>query len=556
MPPGVIANNRHLAARSGLVAQWLSQGLHSGRPLGDEIRQGAEAWPETRVIFGSHERPWETTTGALYQEGLQCAAGLLESGFRRGDVIVLQVPNWREGMVLFLGAVICGMVVVPVVHFYGPAELAFILGQTKARALAVPDRWGKINFAERVAGLGVLPALEHVIVLGEGSVGQHDLPWQSLMAQGAGKLPAIAPLDGTEVCLINFTSGSTAAPKGALHSHQTIGAEARNFSAPGASDGSSLMLWCGPAGHIGGVISWLRPFVCREGAVYLDQYDGALALELMGRHGVNLFGGAPYHGNQIFDEGSAQILGGLKRFIVGGAGVPPQLVERAETLGIHAGRSYGSTEHPTLSGSAPEAPLQKRAYTDGALRPGNLVRIVDDEGNALPVGSSGEIVSMGPELFLGYLDPAHNETAFSSDGWFRTGDIGILDEEGYLTIVDRKKDIIIRGGENISSKEVEDLLARHPAIVEAAAVACPDSVYGERVAAVVRLRPGCSLDLDGVRGHFVAQGVAKQKTPEYLVVLDDLPRSPLGKVQKMTLRKQILDLIEPNPDRAKQEGKA
>ncbi|MDY0013113.1 MAG: AMP-binding protein [Rhodocyclaceae bacterium] len=555
MSPGVVVNNRHLAARSGLMAQWLSQGLHSGRPLGDEIRRGAEAWPETRVIFGSHERPWETTTGVLYQEALQCAAGLQESGFRQGDVIVLQVPNWHEGMVLFLAALHCGLVVVPVVHFYGAAELAFILGQTGARALAVPDRWGKINFAERVAGLGALPALEHIIVLGEGALGSRDLPWQSIMGRGASKDASVPGLDGSEICLINFTSGSTAAPKGALHSHQTIGAEVRNFTFPEARDGSAMMLWCGPAGHIGGVISWLRPFLCREGAVYLDQYDGALALALMDQHGVNLFGGAPYHGNQIFDQGEAQVLGGLKGFVVGGAGVPPQLVERAEALGIRAGRSYGSTEHPTITGSAPGASLAKRACTDGAPLPGNQVRIVDDGGEVLPVGSAGEIVSMGPELFLGYLDPVHNETAFTQDGWFRTGDIGVLDEEGYLTIVDRKKDIIIRGGENISSKEVEDLLARHPAVVEAAAVACPDPAYGERVAAVVRLRPGQTLDLEEVRAHFVAQGVAKQKTPEYLVVVDDLPRSPLGKVQKMTLRKEIVSLIESNPTATRQEGK-
>lgn len=553
---GNAANARHLVQRQGLKEAWRAQGVHAGRSLAEEVCLGAQNWPDIAVVFGSCERACETTTGELYRDGLRLAAGLRASGMKPGDVIVLQVPNWREGMVTFLAALCAGIVVVPVVHFYGSAELAFILRRTRARALALPDRWGRIDFAGRVAGLGALPDLEHIIVLGDSSLSALDLPWQAVMERGAGNDGPLPECDPDDVCLINFTSGSTAAPKGVLHSHHTIGAEIRNFPLPAAGDGSPVMLWCGPAGHIGGVISWLRPFLCREAGVYLDQYDGALALELMARHGVNLLGGAPYHGIQIFDQGDPAILGRLRYFVVGGAGVPPQLVERAEALGISAGRSYGSTEHPTVTGSMPTAPLQARACTDGRALRGNLIRIVDDTGNELPAGTSGEFVSMGPELFLGYLDPIDNEQAFTADGWFRTGDVGVLDPEGYLTVVDRKKDIIIRGGENISSKEVEDLLARHPAVVEAAVVACPDPVYGERVVAVVRLRPGCTLDLAGVRAHFLAQGVARQKTPEYLAIVDDLPRTPLGKVQKMVLRGQIRDLIAATSNETGQEGQA
>lgn len=552
MRPGIVVSNRYLPLRRELAAAWRAQGLHSGRALVEEIGLGAALRPDTRVIFGSRDHAFETTTGALQRDALQFAAGLLASGFQAGDVIVLQAPNWREALVLFLAALCSGIVVVPVVHFYGSAELAFILRQTRARALAIPDAWGKIDFAQRVAGLGDLPDLEHIIVLGEGRLSGQDLPWEEIMERGSGKPAKLPRPDPDQVCLINFTSGSTAAPKGAMHSHHTIGAEVRGFPCPRTDGANDLMFWCTPAGHIGGVISWLRPFLCQESAVYLDQFDGELALELMARHGATRFGGAPFHGNYIFDHGDPAVLSRLGYFVVGGAGVPPQLVERAEILGIRAGRSYGSTEHPTITGSHVHTPLEKRAYTDGASLPGCDYRIVDENGRVLSAGEAGEIVSMGPETFLGYLDPELNETAFSEDGWFRTGDIGMVDADGYLNIVDRKKDIIIRGGENISSKEVEDLLARHPEVLEAAAVACPDPVYGERVAAVVRLRPGSHLDIGNIRDHFSAQGVARQKTPEYLVIVDDLPRTPLGKIQKMALRKEILGMVEPLAGAAKQ----
>jgi cyclohexanecarboxylate-CoA ligase len=179
----------------------------------------------------------------------------------------------------------------------------------------------------------------------------------------------------------------------------------------------------------------------------------------------------------------------VRSFLTGAAAVPPSLVERADTAGIIAYRSYGSSGHPTVSSGAATDPLAKRAYTDGAVLAGNKVRLIDAGGRDVPAGQVGEIVTTGPELFLGYTDPALDAAAFLPGRWYRTGDLGFLDADGYLTVTDRLKDIIIRGGENISSKEIEDLLAEHPAIAEAAVVAAPDPVLGERVCAVV-VNPG------------------------------------------------------------------
>jgi len=202
-------------------------------------------------------------------------------------------------------------------------------------------------------------------------------------------------------------------------------------------------------------------------------------------------------------------------------------------------RLYGSTEHPTISGSSPDDDAESRLYTDGRPMPGCMVRIVGQHGDALPIGTVGEVVSLGPDRFIGYLDSRLDGDAFDADGFFRTGDIGVLDPQGRLLIIDRKKDIVIRGGENISSREVEEILCRHPDVVEAAIIGVPDARYGERVGACVRIRAGRKLSLDIVRAHFTDLGIARQKTPEHLFILDDFPRTQTGKILKTELRTLI-----------------
>jgi acyl-CoA synthetase (AMP-forming)/AMP-acid ligase II len=341
--------------------------------------------------------------------------------------------------------------------------------------------------------------------------------------------------------MLNFTSGTTGTAKGVVHSHATLGGEARRIMPEAtAADAGKLMFWAGPAGHIGGIVGILRAFLNDEGAVYIDRFNAALALDLIRTYPVGRLAGAPFAIASLLDIAAPEDLAGMVGLCSGGAAVPPALAYRAEEdFGLPLIRSYGSTEHPTVTFTDFTDPVVLRALTDGRNAPGSLVRIVDDNGAELPAGEAGEIVTMGPELFLGYLDPEQSAASFAVDGWFRTGDIGVLDEAGFLTVVDRKKDIIIRGGENLSSKEIEDVLARHPAVEETAVVPWPDEVYGERVGAFIRLRPGETLDLTGVQAHFRGEGIAIQKTPERIVIVDDFPRTPFGKILKRDLRLRI-----------------
>jgi len=377
---------------------------------------------------------------------------------------------------------------------------------------------------------------DHVVVAGEAAA-PGTLRWEDLVARGDADAPG-PPLDANDVCAMVYTSGTTSEPKGVQHTHNTLLAERGGARASATGRGAAPSLHLFPAGHIAGALGTIFMFAASTTTVTFDTFGPELVIRSIEEFRLESTAGAPVFLSAILDlvETGERDLSSLKSFMVGAASVPPELVERADRLGIKAFRCYGSSEHPTVTSSGPSDPLAVRAGTDGPCLPGNRVRIVDDDGRDLPIGRQGEITTLGPELFVGYRDETLNADAFLPGGWFLTGDLGVLDSAGNLTVTDRKKDIIIRGGENISAKEVEDILARHPSVSEAAVVAMPDRRLGERVCAFVVTRAGQRLGLEDVREHFARAGVAHQKTPERVVIVDDLPRTPAGKVKKFELR--------------------
>jgi acyl-CoA synthetase (AMP-forming)/AMP-acid ligase II len=525
------------ADRAALRDRWYREGFFGPETIADHLRAGAERHPETAMHFVGGPNPSSIRLGDLHREGLRVAVGFAQIGVGPGDVVAIWVPNWVEGALAYQAALLLGATVVPIIHIYGPHEVSFILRQSGARVLVLPDRWRNIDYRERFDALTDVPALEHVVLIGaDGPDGA--IPWHHLAGHDPiTSLPTTHPDDR---CLLIYTSGTTADPKGVQHTANTLIAEIRSTAAAlGERHGVNLAAF--PAGHIAGVLGLLRMFVLGTSSVVMDAWDAALAARLVGEYGITTTAGAPFYLASLLDEAERQgtSLATLRNYMVGAASVPTSLVERAERFGIPVYRAYGSSEHPVITTGTPLHPLSKRAGTDGALTPGNSIRILDDDDQEVGVGYDGEIVSLGPELFIGYTDPTLDDSSFLPGGWFRTGDIGRIDADGFLTITDRKKDVIIRGGENIASKEVEDLLMQHPAVVEAAAVGAPDPRYGERVAVFVQLAPGHTLDLDEIRRHFAGIGVAKQKTPEHLEFIDSFPRTPSGKVRKVDLRARL-----------------
>lgn len=524
------------AARAALEERWRTEGLHRGITLGEALADGARSRGETPIVFSSTVRPDVLTVAAIHARAQVVAGSLHRLGLRAGDAVAVQLPNWPETAITYHAAAALGLVLIPIVPTYGPAEVAFVLRQSGARAFVLPTRHRRIDAARDLPRLGDCPRLEHVIAVGEeppaGTVG-----WASL-EHGAPVDDAAPAAASTDVALVVYTSGTTASPKGVQHSHDSLIAELLACPTPPPGTPGTISLQPFPAGHTAGLSAILAPALHGYPTIMLDDWSAERCAELIERHRVTAMAGTPFMIAAVLDaaEEDGRDISSLVHGVTGGGGVPPALIERADAAGWSVSRCYGATESPSLTACRPGDPLARRAGTDGRLLAGNLARVVDDEGADVPAGATGEIAMAGPEQFIGYTDPALNAHAFLPDGWFLTGDIGRIDADGFLTITDRKKDIIIRGGENISSQEVEDALVRHPGVAEVAVVAAPDERYGERVCAFVVPRPGASVDLDGVLRHFEALGVARNKAPERLEIVADLPRTPAGKVRKHELR--------------------
>jgi cyclohexanecarboxylate-CoA ligase len=524
-------------AQHELGARWRAEGHWHDRTVAAETRRGADEHGDVSIVFHSDVRPATVTIGELHARALRVARGLQDLGVVPGDVVALQVPNWCEGAIAHAAGWMCGAVVLPIVAIYGPHEVGFILRQSGAKVLILARHWRSRDCADLLAGLGDLPSAPTVVVIGEPLA--DTISWDALEATEGPPAPvAVAPDD---VCLLVYTSGTTADPKGVMHSHNTLLAEIHNMIVVRDAGPEFVHLAAFPSGHIAGVLGLLRVLVHGTPTVALDSWDPAAAAELVETYAVTSGVGAPIYLSGLLDaaERDGRDISTLTEYMTGAANVPPSLISRAEAAGIFAYRCYGSSEHPTISSGVPSDRADKRAMTDGRIMVGSEVRLVDDAGVEVAVGSDGEIVCRGPEQFLGYLDPALNADAYLDGDWFRTGDIGRFDADGFLTITDRKKDIIVRGGENISSKEVEDVVLTHPLVVEAAAVGAPDERLGERVCVFVVLRDGAVLSLSEVQAHFAAAGLARQKTPERLVVADVLPRTAAGKIQKYELRARL-----------------
>lgn len=502
-----------------LVRHYREQGWWTSRTLGEMLSEGLAAAPDATFRIHSAKRPWSGTVGEVEHSARRLAAGLRRRGVEAGDVIAFHLPNWVEAATTFWASALLGTTVMPIVHFYGRKELTHILDTVKPKVFVTTDLLGATdNCADLRANIPI--------------VGVVGADFEDLLDPEP--MTGLVPVDPERPALIAFTSGTTRAPKGVVHSHETLGYETRQLAAMYPADRGS-QLTAAPVGHfIGMVNAFLIPVLDRMPINLIDVWDPATVLRLMLSEGLTVGGGVPYHVTSLLDhpDYTPAHLPQLRYAGLGGAAVPAAVATRLAAAGITVYRSYGSTEHPSITGSHHTAPEAKRLYTDGDPLPGVQMRLAED----------GEILSRGPDLCLGYTDADLTATVFDEDGWYHTGDIGVVDEDGYLTITDRKSDIIIRGGENVSALEVEEALLGLDGVAEAVAVAVPDPRLGERTAAVLRMRPDSAAPtLEDLRAHFAGAGMAKQKWPEELHIVTDFPRTASGKIQKFVVRRDLAD---------------
>ncbi|NQZ99125.1 MAG: AMP-binding protein [Myxococcales bacterium] len=482
--------------------------------------------------------------GELADRVRATAAGLASLGIAHRDVVSWILPNWREAAIVHWAVLSLGAISNPIVPIYRQREVGRILGQAGSKLIVAPSSYRGFGYADMLAELrGSLPALASVVTV-DGAGG--DLGFDELCETSPGAPPNAAPdRSPDDPALLLFTSGTTADPKGAVHTHNTLDFEIRSmidFYGLGAGD---VVYMPSPLTHVTGLLYGIQmPAVLGSSVVYQDRFEVDEAMDLLVAHGCSFSVGAtPFlHGITEAQKQAPRDLS-LHTFVCGGADVPPALIREASAaLRCTATRAYGSTEFPTVTGGTAADSEERRSETDGRVMAHCEVKVVNDAGIEVAPGVAGELIARGPELFPGYLDGVGAE-AFDAEGWFATGDL-VSVRDGFLTVVGRKKDIIIRGGENISVKEVEDLLFAHPDVMEVAVVAMPDPAMGERACAYVVPAPGATPKLGTLTALLRGSGLATQKFPERLEVVDELPRTASGKVQKNVLRDRIRNLIE------------
>jgi acyl-CoA synthetase len=523
-----------------LAARYRAEGAWDDRSLGQFLSDALLTDTSRRFRIWSPTNPYIGTVGDVYEEALRVAGGLRALGLGPGDVVAFQLPNWVEAAVTFYACAMLGVTLVPIVHFYGSKEVGFILRQSRARALITVSAIGARDYYRDLAGIrDMLGDLEHVILVGGSPTGS-DLSFDSL--RQSEPIAGAVPVDPDGPALIGYTSGTTADPKGVVHTHRTLGCEVRQLTAH-QSERDRPNLTGAPVGHsIGMLAGLLCPLVSGRPLYLIDGWDPPKVLDAMIEEGIGAGSGSTYFFTSLLDcPGYGPEHVELMRFVgLGGSPIPDAVAERADALGISLVRAYGCTEHPSVTGSRHEAPREKRIHTDGCPLEWVEVRTVDEDGHDVGVGVAGEILTRGPDRFAGYTDPELTAQAIDNEGWFSTGDVGVLDPDGYLTITDRVKDIIIRGGENVSAAEVEQILAHMEGVAEVAVVAAPDERLGEHGCAFFRMQQGTAApEMDAMRAHLSAAGLARQKWPEEIRSVDELPRTPSGKVQKFVLRDRL-----------------
>jgi len=533
---------RSIRWNEGRAASAYARGLWSRQTLAEALHAAAGETPQrVLLVDGSVRLDCKT----LRAQATTLAQAMLARA-PAGSVVSFMLPNWHEAAVLYLAATLAGMVVNPILPSLRDRELTFILKDIQTRLIFVPSALRQQDYAGMLSRV-VSPLSdppEVVVVRGEA---RGHTPWDALFegARAKRKLPA---LDADAVRMVLYTSGTTGRPKGVLHSHNSIHALISQLKEHWLIERGDKFLVASPIAHIGGSIyAFESPLLLGTTAVLMDRWDADEAVRLMNAEECTHMAGATPFLEQLLAAArrAATRLPRLKVFICGGASVPPSLIRGAADYFERAvvTRVYGSTEVPVTTVGVTDAnDAAHAADTDG--RPGLAeIKLVDH--NSATAGE-GEILARAPQMLIGYLHPEDEADAFDAEGYFRTGDLARWVDGAYLVVTGRAKDIIIRNGENISPKEVEDILLGHPDIREIAIVGLPDARTGERACAVIVPRNPPGPEVESLRAFLDGQGVAKFKVPEQVVIWDALPKNDAGKVLKHQIRAALAGSAPPS----------
>ena len=524
-------------------AAYRQQGLWGDASLADYWQQTARAMPDKIAVVDNHGASY--TYSALDHAASCLANWMLAKGIESGDRIAFQLPGWCEFTVIYLACLKIGAVSVPLLPSWREAELVWVLNKCQAKMFFAPTLFKQTRPVDLILPLqNQLPQLQQIVGVDKLAPATSSLSLSQIIADNTPLTTAITT-HGDELAAVLFTSGTEGLPKGVMLTHNNILASERAYCARLNLTWQDVFMMPAPLGHATGFLHGVTaPFLIGARSVLLDIFtpDACLAL-LEQQRCTCMLGATPF----VYDllnvlEKQPADLSALRFFLCGGTTIPKKVARECQQLGIKLLSVYGSTESSPHAVVNLDDPLSRFMHTDGYAAAGVEIKVVDDARKTLPPGCEGEEASRGPNVFMGYFDePELTARALDEEGWYYSGDLCRMDEAGYIKITGRKKDIIVRGGENISSREVEDILLQHPKIHDACVVAMPDERLGERSCAYVVLKaPHHSLSLEEVVAFFSRKRVAKYKYPEHIVVIDKLPRTASGKIQKFWLRQDIM----------------
>ena len=509
--------------------------------IGGALAEAAAEHPDrVALIVGkadpAERRQW--TYAELYEQA-QTVARALTTRFKPGERVAVWAPNIPEWVMMEYGCALAGVILVTVNPSYQADEIKYVLNQSRSAGIFVlPEFRGNRMLHHLESIQADCPELREVVRFDQ---------WDAFLSSGMDESLALPEVGPTDACMIQYTSGTTGFPKGALLHHRgLVNNGAHTVERMGFPAGGVYLAFM-PLFHTGGCVCGVLGCVAKHGTMLLmEMFEPGLALELMEAYGANVMLGVPTMHVALIEhpDFATRDLSSVKAMCSGGSTVPQALVKRLEqTLQATFTIVFGQTEcSPVASMTRAQDTLEDKANTLGGPMPGVEVKIIDPEtGEIVPIHTLGEYCTRGYHVMHEYFEmPEATANTIDEEGWLHTGDLCSMDERGYCTVEGRLKDMIIRGGENIYPREIEELLFKHPAVGEVAVVGLPSERLGEDVAAFLRAAPGEAIDKDALFAY-LREHLSPQKTPRYWFEVEEYPLTGSGKIQKFELRQQWLE---------------
>lgn len=528
------------------------QSIWPNRTILDYLKEAIERYPNKEAIIDKKSRYTYAQLGKIVD---RVALGLLHLGIKKGDVISLQLPNWNEFVILHYAITRVGAITNPLIPIYRDREISYMVGMVEAKMMVIPDTFRSFDYVAMVERLRhQWPSLEHVFVLGEHVPANMkslaylmNEPWEERLDPALLDEIKHDPNDVTEII---FTSGTTGNPKGVMHTHNTLCVSTNYWLQRLQLTTDDVMFMASTFAHQTGFGYGVRlPTTYAGTGVYQDIWNPAEFIDIIGKENVTFTAGAtPFLQDTVQFEGiETKDIASLRAFVALGAPIPRALVKEArEKVNFNILSGWGQTENGLVTLTLLDDSEEKLTNTDGVAFPYMELKVVDADGCECPPLQEGDLLCKGPALFVGYLKRIEETLAEYQDDWFVTGDRAVMDEDGYIRIVGRNKDIIIRGGENVPVSYVENVIYENPDVSVVQIIAMPDPRLQEKACAFISMKSGKTpLTLQTLQQYLNKKGIAKQYWPEHVEIVDDFPRTPSGKIQKYRLREMMQQKLNP-----------